>query len=375
MIKKYLIICLFLSICILVSCNNKNDIKDNISVDNDLIKEKLSEDGKVEIAFISDIGDIKDKSYNSGIWNGIQKYAEDKNKTYKHFKSGEKTDIASEESVELAVKSGAKIIVLGGPLFEKTLYKSKDKYKDVKFIGVDCVPDGDSDSKEVGKNVHTILFAEEQLGYLSGYSVVKEGYKNIGFMGGMALPAIRRFGIGFLQGIDDAARDLNLPKSDVRLKYTYLGNFEENSENESLASSWYSSGVEVIFVPAGGASKSIMKAAEALNKSVVGVDIDQSEESKSVITSAKKNLSYSVYKALDDYYNDKFEGNVIKSLGANENGISLELKNSRFKKFTEEEYKKIYDDIASKRIKVLDDKVVKEDGDVKFDNISISYEI
>ena len=78
MIKKYLTIFLFLLICILVSCNNKNDIKDNISVDNDLIKEKLSEDGKVEIAFISDIGDIKDKSYNSGIWNGIQKYAEDK---------------------------------------------------------------------------------------------------------------------------------------------------------------------------------------------------------------------------------------------------------------------------------------------------------
>ncbi|MBW5381030.1 BMP family ABC transporter substrate-binding protein, partial [Brachyspira hampsonii] len=118
--------------------------------------------------------------------------------------------------------------------------------------------------------------------------IVKEGYTNLGFMGGVAHPAVVRFGYGFVQGADYAAVESKLPKDAVNIKYTYVGNYDPTPENQTLATSWYKSGVQVIFAAAGAAGNSVMSAAENNNGLVIGVDVDQSFESTSVITSAMK---------------------------------------------------------------------------------------
>src|SRR5690606_31217205 len=140
-------------------------------------------------------------------------------------------------------------------------------------------------------NTVNILFQEEQPGFLAGYAAVAEGFTNLGFMGGMAVPAVKKFGIGYVAGAFYAAHELNKTITFDANRYEYLGNFDNDPAHTNRAAGWYDAGVEVIFAAAGGAGNAVMAAAEQKNKKVIGVDIDQSGESTTVISSAMKDLS------------------------------------------------------------------------------------
>jgi basic membrane protein A and related proteins len=175
----------------------------------------------------------------------------------------------------------------------------------VKFVLLDGFPqDGTYTEFRIEDNVYSVFYAEEQVGFLAGYAAVKEGFTNLGFMGGMAVPAVVRFGYGFVQGANYAAAELGV---NVTLKYKYLGGFGPTPEYQTEAATWFQGGTEVIFAAAGGAGNSVMAAAEANNGKVIGVDIDQSAESTTVITSAMKGLGISVYDALADFYAGSFQ--------------------------------------------------------------------
>lgn len=359
--KKIFLIMLSVMCALLCACSNTEQ------------KESNEKTKSPEIAFICDIGDIQDKSYNMGIWKGIEKYAKEKNIGYAYYKSVEKNDLAAEEVIKQAVDDGAKTLVTGGPLFEKTMIKAKEQYPNIKFIAVDCVPIANENDK-VGNNVESISFSEKELGYLAGYSAVKEGFKNIGFAGGVEIPAIRRFSLGFMQGMNDAAKDMNLEKKSINVKHIYLGSFEDNDTNESTIGSWYDSGTQVVFIPAGGASTSAMKAAEKRqNKYVIGVDIDQSSQSPTVITSAMKNLEDTVYHTLANLYDNKFDANKVKTFGVSDNGVLLEMEHSKFTKFSKEDYNKIYSKLSKGSIDIKDEKQVKKDELLKTEYLNVKY--
>ena len=318
-------------------------------------KDSNNNSGKYELALITDVGTIDDKSFNQGSWEGLLKYAEEKKITYKYYKPAEKSDQACLDAIALAVKGGAKVIVVPGFLFTNPIGIAQDKYPEVKFVFIDGAPEVDK-KIVVGKNVHSIFFAEEQAGYLAGYAAVKDGYKKLGFMGGIAVPAVVRFGYGFVQGADAAAKEMKI--TDAAINYTYVGNFDASPENQAIAASWFSEGTEVIFGCGGGVGNSVMKAAEAKGAKVIGVDVDQSAESKTVITSAMKNLGKAVYDTIATVYDDKFEGGVMVTLDASVEGIQLPMDTSIFKTFKQADYDALFAKLVDGSIKVQKDDAV-----------------
>lgn len=309
-----------------------------------------------ELALITDVGTIDDRSFNQGAWEGLKKYAEEKKIAHKYYQPAEKSTDAYINAIDLAVAGKAKVIVTPGFLFEPAVYKAQDTHPDVKFILLDGAPqDGTYTDFRIESNVYSVFYAEEQAGFLAGYAIVKEGYTNLGVMAGMAVPAVIRFGYGFVQGAEYAAQELGLASGTIKMNYTYVGNFNPTPENQTLATSWYQSGVQVIFAPAGGAGNSAMAAAEQNNGLVIGVDVDQSAESKTVITSAVKMLGSSVYDAIDAYYNNNFPGGQSVVLDAKVNGIGLPMETSRFKNFTKDNYDAIYQQLVAGNIKLLKD--------------------
>jgi len=315
-------------------------------------------DGTFEIALITDVGTIDDKSFNQGAWEGVVAYAEEANKTYKYYKPSEKSDDAYLTSIDLAVKAGAKIIVCPGYLFEVPIFNAQDKYPEVHFIILDGNPHAGDWVPVVKDNTLSIFYAEEEAGFLAGYAAVKDGYKNLGFMGGIAVPAVIRFGYGYIQGAEVAAQELGLADGEVKVKYTYVGNFDATPENMAKAAAWYNEGTEVIFACGGAVGNSVMKAAETAKTKVIGVDVDQSSESETVMTSSMKNLTKSVYDALKLFYDEKFPGGDIQVLDATVGGVQLPMENSKFEKFSQADYDEVYGKIVNKEFEILGDQDV-----------------
>ena len=325
-----------------------------------------------ELALITDIGTIDDKSFTQGSWEGLKKYAEEKGITYKYYKPAGKDTDSKIDSIYLAISSGAKLIVTPGYLFEPAIYKVQDIHPEINFVLLDGTPqDGTYTDFRIEKNVYAVLYAEEQAGFLAGYGVVKEGYTNLGVMGGMAEPSVIRFGYGFVQGADYAAKELGV--KNIKIDYTYIGGYEPTPEVQTKASSWFIKGVQVIFAPAGGAGNSVMSAAEQNKGYVVGVDVDQSVESPTVITSAMKMIGESVYNAIDEFYKGNFPGGKIAVLDAKVHGIGLPIETSKFKNFTKEDYDNIYKKLIDGSIEILKDTDAKDVSQLPLDNVKVNF--
>lgn len=344
----FAILSVFLILMLIVLYNYSNTQKQN------KLKAKINADGSAEIAMLIDVGDIDDESFNKGVCDAIVEFGNENNKTYNYYVPEEKSDYAVVDSIENAIKLGARVIVAPGYWFKRPIDLVQNKYKDIKFILIDTTPYSEVKKMEkIGENVFAILFSEQEGGYLAGYAMVMEGFENIGFMGGMQSPSVENFGYGYIQGINDAAKEKGLEKKSIKLKYMYLGGFEENAEYEYIASSWFAGDTQVIFASAGQAGISVMKAAKKYkDKYVVGVDIDQSSQSNTVITSVVKNSKRAVYDQLKNIYDDKFEGGKYVTYGINDGYIYLEMGNSRFKKFSKEQYDKLVKEMSEGKIKV-----------------------
>lgn len=310
-----------------------------------------------EIALITDKGNIDDQSFNQGSWEGVQEYAKENDKTSKYYKPEEASDAGYLAAIELAIKGGAKVVVTPGFLFEVPVYEAQTKYPDVKFILLDGAPhtaydkDGNATYKTEA-NVASVLYQEEQSGYLAGYAIVKDGYTKLGFMGGMAVPAVQAFGYGYLQGAEAAAQEMGI---DVEVQYHYTGNFDETDTNKNTAKAMYQSGAEVIFACGGSVGKSVMSAAEEAGKKVIGVDVDQSNMSETVITSATKGLAASVVQVLESIYSDNFSkyGGTSTYFTAENDGVSLPMENSKFATFSQDDYDALYAKLANNEIALV----------------------
>ena len=325
-----------------------------------------------ELALITDIGTIDDKSFTQGSWEGLKKYAEEKGITYKYYKPAGKDTDSKIDSIYLAISSGAKLIVTPGYLFEPAIYKVQDTHPEINFVLLDGTPqDGTYTDFRIEKNVYAVLYAEEEAGFLAGYGVVKEGYTNLGVMGGMAEPSVIRFGYGFVQGADYAAKELGV--KNIKIDYTYIGGYEPTPEVQTKASSWFIKGVQVIFAPAGGAGNSVMSAAEQNKGYVIGVDVDQSVESPTVITSAMKMIGESVYNAIDEFYKGNFPGGNSVILDAKVHGIGLPMETSKFKNFTKEDYDNIYKKLVDGSVEILKDTDAKDVSQLPLDNVKVNF--
>jgi len=301
-----------------------------------------------ELALVTDLGTIDDKSFNQGAWEGLVQYASEKNISHKYYQPAEQSDDAYLTAIDLAVRGGAKVIVTPGFLFEAPVFIAQDRYPNVNFILVDGSPhSADYSAFKTGPNTVGVHYAEDQAGFLAGYAAVKDGNRSLGFVGGMAVPAVVRFGYGFIQGAEFAAVELGLAPGAITVNYHYTGAFAATPEAQTLAASWYNSGVDVIFACGGAVGNSVMAAAQQTGKKVIGVDVDQSGESPTVITSAMKGLGESVYSCISDYYDGKFPGGKTLVFSAANNGVELPMTTSKFQTFSNSDYDSIFQRLAN----------------------------
>jgi len=314
--------------------------------------EEVAEFTNFELALVTDAGTIDDQSFNQGTWQGLKQYAEENSITYKYYQPTEQTDIAYLEGINKAIAGGAKVVVCPGFLFGSSVTEAAKANPQISFIVIDTAPTEASANAYFMDcaNVYSIAYAGEQCGYLAGYAVVKDGFTKLGFMGGMAIPAVVAFGGGYVQGAHDAAAELGIP---VEVRYTYTGTFNPAAEVQIQAGSWYNDGTEIIFACGGGIWSSVAAAAEATDRMMIGVDTDQNSYSPKILTSACKQLSASTYKVLEKYYAGDFIGGVVDVWGAAEDGIGLPMETSRFASFHQEDYDAIY-------AKLVDGSVVVE---------------
>jgi basic membrane protein A len=310
-----------------------------------------------DLALVTDLGTIDDKSFNQGSWEGLVQYAKERGITHKYYQPAEQSNDAYLTAIDLAVRGGAKIVVTPGFLFETPVFIAQDRYPNVNFILVDGVPhSADYSEFKTGKNTVGVNYAEDQAGFLAGYAAVKDGGRRLGFVGGMAVPAVVRFGYGFIQGAEYAAKELGLASGSISINYHYTGAFAATPEAQTLAASWYNSGVDTIFACGGAVGNSVMAAAEQAGKKVIGVDVDQSGESPTVITSAMKGLQASVYACIAGYYDGKFPGGETLVFSAENKGVGLPMSSSKFQTFNQNDYNSIFGQLSAGTIpRMMDD--------------------
>jgi len=294
-----------------------------------------------KIVLITDKGDITDKSFNQGAYEGVKAYAEANDIEYGYLKPADATDADYIAAIEQAIADGATIIVTPGFLFEPAINAVQADYPNVYFILLDGSPANVTDGT-IEDNVYSVFYAEEQSGFLAGYAAVKDGYRKLGFMGGLAVPAVQRFGHGFVQGAAKAAEELNLAANAVDIQYLYTGDFKATPEVQAAAATMFANGVEVIFACGGAVGQSVMAAAATADAKVIGVDVDQSGDSDTVITSAMKNLAGSVEQALEALFElgtwaEDFGGKSVV-LDATRDGIQLPMATSEFTTFSQADY-------------------------------------
>ena len=310
-----------------------------------------------ELALVTDLGTIDDKSFNQGAWEGLTKYANEKGISHKYYQPQEAGTNAYLETIELAIEGGAKLVVCPGFLFEEPVYMAQTKYPDVHFILLDGEPHDAEYKYNTEKNVMPILYQEDEAGFLAGYAAAKDGNTKFGFLGGMAVPAVIRFGLGYVQGIDAAAKELGV---NCEVVYNYTGGFAATPEAQALAASWYNAGTEVVFGCGGAVGNSAMSAAEGKNQQagsfvakVIGVDVDQYSESDTVITSAMKQLSNSVYDGITMFYNGNFPGGETTTFNAKNDGVGAAMAHAKFNTFTQADYDKVYEALKAGEYKIF----------------------
>lgn len=335
---------------------------DTTEVDPNTIDDTMtSEDGTYKIGFVTDVGQLKDKSFNEGTWNGVKLYAAANDLSYKYYQpsnGSEATDDDRYDAMKAAVDGGAEVVVCAGFLQEAALVRAAKDYPETNFIFIDGYAVEDPDTHEVLSNVAGISFKEEQSGYFAGYAAVMEGYTKLGFSGGGGgtNDACCRFGYGYVQGANAAAAELGV-QVDMKFSWEYGASFSDSPELQTMASGWYSSGTEVIFACGGSMFQSITAAAAANDGKVIGVDVDQSSQSDTVITSAMKGLSDAVQWAVDKVYADSFAeiGGQGTSLGVEEDAVALPVDTWSLTNFSVESYEALYQKVLDGSVTVDSD--------------------
>ena len=382
--KKFFALLLSLAMVLaLVACGQKDPTPDTPDTPDD-------PQTKVEykVAMITDYGDITDQSFNQTTYEACKAFAEDNSIEFSYFRPAGDNTADRVAMIEKAVNDGFNVIVMPGYAFGGAIVEAAPEFPDVKFIALD-VAAGDLLETAVAKagesydytpenwdlnkyvdmsNVYCAVYQEELCGYMAGYAAVKLGYKNLGFLGGMSVPAVVRYGYGFVQGVDAAAADLGL--TDVKVNYIYGGQFFGDADITAVMDTWYQGGTEVVFACGGGIYTSAVDAAKKVNAKVIGVDVDQAGVIAKyagvdgmTVTSAMKGLYPATYDTLTDVIVngnwDKYVGKIatlglVSGTDPEANYVQIPMGDGTqwSDSFTQDDYKAMVKDMFDGKITV-----------------------
>ena len=363
------ILALVLALCMvfaLCACNNGD--KDSKETDK-------PDKAAMKVAMITDYGDITDQSFNQTTYEACKAYCTEKSIDFNYFKPASDADADRVAMIEKAVADGYNVIVMPGYAFANAIKQTVNTYTDVKFVALDVGAadlntfNDDGSIKEefkVPSNLYCAVYQEELCGYMAGYAAVKLGYKQLGFLGGMAVPAVVRYGYGFVQGANTAAIEMKI-EDQVSIKYVYGNKFAPAPEITAVMDTWYKGGTEVVFACGGGIYASAAEAAAKVDGAkMIGVDVDQSGiiDGKygegMTVTSAMKGLAPTVKTVLTAISADKWAdfGGKIETLGLvsenpDDNYVQIPMESTQWSDgFTKDDYKTLVTAMFKGDIKV-----------------------
>ena len=366
------ILALVLALCMvfaLCACNNG---------DKDPKETDKPDKAAMKVAMITDYGDITDQSFNQTTYEACKAYCTEKSIDFNYFKPASDSDADRVAMIEKAVADGYNVIVMPGYAFANAIKQTVNTYTDVKFVALDVGAadlntfNDDGSIKEefkVPSNLYCAVYQEELCGYMAGYAAVKLGYKQLGFLGGMAVPAVIRYGYGFVQGCNDAGKAMN---DEVTVEYVYGNKFAGTPEITAYMDTWYQEkGVQVVFACGGGIYTSATEAAKKANGKVIGVDTDQAVTINKLgtegmtVTSAMKGLGATVKATLKDVIengNWANYGGKIATLGLVSgddpelNYVQIPMESTQWTdNFTKDDYKALVKSMFDGTVKVSDD--------------------
>ena len=378
-----LALCMVFALC---ACGNGD-------TNTDTDKDKDTETA-MKVAMITDYGDITDQSFNQTTYEACKAYCSENSIDFNYFKPASDADADRVAMIEKAVGDGYNVIVMPGYAFANAIKQTVNTYTDVKFVALD-VGSGDlntfnddgsiKEEFKVPSNLYCAVYQEELCGYMAGYAAVKLGYKQLGFLGGMAVPAVVRYGYGFVQGVNAAAVEMSIADQ-VSVKYVYGNKFAADPAITAVMDTWYKDGTEIVFACGGGIYASAAEAAKAVEGAkIIGVDVDQAAiidgayGEGMTVTSAMKGLAPTVKTVLAAISADKWAdfGGKIETLGLvsenpDDNYVQLAGSTQFGDGFTKDDYTALVKDMYNGKITVSNatDEMPKTDVTVTvFDNI------
>ena len=359
--KKFLALTLALVMSLsLVACGSKEETPAE--------GEETPEDtADFSVAMITDYGDITDQSFNQTTYEACKAYCEANGVTFNYFKPAGDSTAERVAMVESAVDEGYNVIVMPGYAFADTIKETAETYPDVTFVALD-VGEGDLGDYTLPSNVYCAVYQEELCGYMAGYAAVKMGYTHLGFLGGMAVPAVVRYGYGFVQGADAAAAKMG---TTATVEYVYGNAFAGDADITAYMDNWYQTlGVEVVFACGGGIYTSAAEAAAKVGGKLIGVDVDQAGiidggyGEGMTVTSAMKGLAPTVEHILTEIAAGNFAnyGGKIETLGLvsgddpTANYVQLPMESTQWcDTFTQDNYKELVKSMFDGTITVSND--------------------
>ncbi|MDD6024042.1 MAG: BMP family ABC transporter substrate-binding protein [Oscillospiraceae bacterium] len=339
--------------------------------------------GDYKVAMITDYGDITDQSFNQTTYEACKEYCEGKGVDFSYYKPAGDSTAERVAMVEAAINDGYNVIVMPGFAFGETIVETAPNYPDITFIALD-VSQGDLGDFELPSNVFCAVYQEELAGYMAGYAAVKLGYTKLGFLGGMAVPAVIRYGYGFVQGANAAAVELG-NTGDVSVQYVYGNQFYGDADITAYMDTWYqTNGVEVVFACGGGIYTSAAEAAAKVEGAkVIGVDVDQAAiidgayGEGMTVTSAMKGLAATVKSTLAELIENNnwaAYGGTVTTLGLvsdtdmEANYVQIPMATTQWSdSFTQDDYTKLVADMYSGAVTVSSDTEAMPAVEIKVD--------
>ena len=303
-----------------------------------------------QVAMITDYGDITDQSFNQTTYEACKEFCEANGLQFNYFKPAGDSDAERVAMIESAIDEGYNVVVMPGYAFAGAIKETADIYPEVTFIALDVGAGDLGDDYTLPSNLYCAVYQEELCGYMAGYAAVKLGYTKLGFLGGMAVPAVVRYGFGYVQGVDAAAKELGIT---VDLKYAYGNQFVGDADITAAMDTWYQGGTEIVFACGGGIYTSAAEAAAKVGGKIIGVDVDQAGiidgdyGEGMTVTSAMKGLAPTVKHLLSEVvagnfanYGGKIETLGLVSANPEENYVQIPTASTQFEdgKFTQADY-------------------------------------
>jgi basic membrane protein A len=352
--KRYILFALLIPTILFAGCQKKDAVAAKV----------------FKVGMVTDAGTIDDKSFNQGTWEGVVRAGKDFKLQTKYLKPSGTTEADYVKEIGNLYDAGYKFIVCPGYKFESAIFICQDKYKDAKFVLIDGSPNNgkydNTRQEKVGENTVAIFFAEHESGFIAGVAAalqLKDG--EIGFIGGMEIPAVQRFNWGFQQGVQYANKTFGTSIVQKAENVIYQGSFDNVAAGQQLAAAMFDKGVKAIFAAAGGVGVGAINEAKSravAGKSawIIGVDVDQyadgvydAKANKSIIlTSAMKGIGTASYDMIKAEREGKFPGGQTLIFNAKNDGIGIPATNPNLSADVTKQVAKVFADLKDGKITV-----------------------